>query len=145
MQKLWPPLNAPEYGVYMAQIKPDVDAIYTGFAGSNPLRFLKAFAEFGMKGKIAVLGNTTMTDEGILKVMGEEAVGVYSAGWYAAGLDTPDNKKFVAGINANTSTIPASTPPAPTPRCSSSRRRSRPPAARPTMRRPSSRRCTTCA
>src|SRR5262249_56404086 len=30
----------------------------------------------------------------------EEAVGTFSAGWYAAGLDTPDNKKFVAGINA---------------------------------------------
>ena len=100
VQKLWPPLNTPEYGVYIAQIKPDVDAIYTGFAGSNPLRFLKAFAEFGLKGKIAVLGNTTMTDEGILKVMGDEAVGVYSAGWYAAGLQTSDNKKFVAGINA---------------------------------------------
>src|SRR5665213_228526 len=98
VQKLWPPLNAPEYGVYIGQIKPDVDAIYTGFAGSNPLRFLKALAEFGMKKP--VLGNTTMTDEGILKVMGEEAVGVYSGGWYAAGLDTPDNKKFVAGINA---------------------------------------------
>jgi branched-chain amino acid transport system substrate-binding protein len=100
VQKLWPPLNAPEYGAYLAQIKPDVEAIYTGFAGSNPLRFLKAFAEFGLKDKVAVLGNTTMTDEGILKVMGDEAVGVYSAGWYAAGLDTPDNKKFVAGINA---------------------------------------------
>jgi branched-chain amino acid transport system substrate-binding protein len=100
VQKLWPPLNTPEYGVYVAQIKSDVDAIYTGFAGSNPLRFLKAFNEFGLKGKVAVLGNTTMTDEGILKVMGDEAVGVYSAGWYAAGLDTPDNKKFVAGINA---------------------------------------------
>jgi len=98
VQKLWPPLNTPEYGVYVAQIKSDVDAIYTGFAGSNPLRFLKALSEFGKK--IVVLGNTTMTDEGILKVMGEEAVGVYSAGWYAAGLDTPDNKKFVAGINA---------------------------------------------
>jgi branched-chain amino acid transport system substrate-binding protein len=100
VQKLWPPLNAPEYGAFLAQIKTDVDAIYTGFAGSNPLRFLKSFAEYGLKGKIAVLGNTTMTDEGILKVMGEEADGVYSAGWYAAGLDTPDNKKFVAGINA---------------------------------------------
>ncbi len=100
VQKLWPPLNAPEYGAYLAQIKPDVDAIYMGFAGSNPLRFLKQFSEFGLKGKIAVLGNTTSTDEGILKVMGEEAVGVYSAGWYAAGLDTPDNNKFVAGINA---------------------------------------------
>ena len=46
VQKLWPPLNAPEYGAYLAQIKPDVDAIYTGFAGSNPLRFLKQFDEF---------------------------------------------------------------------------------------------------
>jgi branched-chain amino acid transport system substrate-binding protein len=100
VQKLWPPLNAPEYGVYLAQIKPDVDAIYTDFAGSNPLRFLKAFASFGLQGKMAVLGNTTMTDEGILKVMGDEAVGVYTGGWYAAGLNTPDNKKFVAGINA---------------------------------------------
>lgn len=98
VQNLWPPLNAPEYGAYIAQIKPDVDAIYTGFAGGNPLRFLKALAEFGLKKP--VLGNTTMTDEGILKVMGDEAVGVYSAGWYAAGLDTPDNKKFVAAINA---------------------------------------------
>ena len=77
VQKLWPPLNAPEYGPYLAQIKPDVDAIYMGFAGGNPLRFLKQFTDFGLKGKIAVLGNTTSTDEGILKVMGEEAVGVY--------------------------------------------------------------------
>ena len=100
VQKLWPPLNAPEYGPYLASIKSDVDAIYMGFAGSNPLRFLKQFKDFGLKDKLGVLGNTTSTDEGILKVMGEEAVGVYTAGWYAAGLDTPDNKAFVAGINA---------------------------------------------
>jgi len=100
VQKLWPPLNAPEYGPYLAQIKPDVDAIYMGFAGSNPLRFLKQFNDYGLKGKVAVLGNTTSTDEGILKVMGEEAVGVITGGWYAAGLDTSENKKFVAGINA---------------------------------------------
>src|ERR1051326_8229104 len=74
VQKLWPPLNAPEYGPYLAQIKRDVDAIYMGFAGSNPLRFLRQYAEVGLKGKVAVLGNTTSTDEGILKVMGDEAV-----------------------------------------------------------------------
>ena len=85
----------------MAQIKRDVDAIYLGFAGSNPLRFLKQFDEAGLRGKIAVLGNTTSTDEGILKVMSEEAVGTYSAGWYTAMLDTPDNKKFVSAINAD--------------------------------------------
>ncbi len=100
VQKLWPPLNAPEYAPYLAQIKTDIDGIYMGFAGINPLRFLKQFSDYGLKAKLAVLGNTTSTDEGILKLMGDEAVGVYSAGWYAAGLDTPDNKKFVAGINA---------------------------------------------
>ena len=100
VQKLWPPLNTPEYAPYLAQIRPDVDAIYMGFAGSNPVRFLKQFNDFGLKGKIAVLGNTTSTDEGILRVMGDEAIGVYTGGWHAAGLDTPDNNKFVAGINA---------------------------------------------
>ena len=100
VQKLWPPLNTPDYAPYLAQIKPDVDGIYMGFAGSNPVRLLKQFEDYGLKGKIAVLGNTTSTDEGILKVMGEEAVDTFTAGWYAAGLDTADNKKFVAGLNA---------------------------------------------
>ena len=99
VQKLWPPLNAPEYAPYLAAIKNDVDAIYMGFAGSNPLRFLKQYSEFGLKGKVAVLGNTTSTDEGILRVMGEEGVGVFTGGWYAAGLETSDNKKFVTGIS----------------------------------------------
>lgn len=44
-----------------------------GFAGANPLRFLKQFRDIGLK--VAVLGNTTSTDEGILKLMGDEAVG----------------------------------------------------------------------
>src|SRR6266705_162102 len=52
VQKLWPPLNAPDYAPYLAQIKPDVDAIYMGFAGSNAVRFLKQFNDFGLKGKV---------------------------------------------------------------------------------------------
>jgi branched-chain amino acid transport system substrate-binding protein len=101
VQKLWPPLNAPEYAPFLAQVKTDIDGIYIGFAGSNPARFLKQFSDFGLKGKLAVLGNTTSADEGILKLMGDEAVGVYTAGWYAAGLEGADNKTFVAGINAS--------------------------------------------
>jgi branched-chain amino acid transport system substrate-binding protein len=98
VQKLWPPLNVADYGAYIAQLKPDLDAVYIGFAGVNGLRFLKQFAEYGMKGKIAVLGNTTRVDEGILKNMGDEAVGVVTAGWYAAGIDSDDNRSFVAGM-----------------------------------------------
>lgn len=101
VQKLWPPLNTPDYGTYIAQIKQNIDALYIGFAGINGLRFLKQFSSYGLKGKIPLLGNTTSTDEGILRNMGDEALGVTTAGWYAAGLETPDNKKFVAEIRAD--------------------------------------------
>jgi branched-chain amino acid transport system substrate-binding protein len=97
VQKLWPPLNVADYGSYIAQIKPDVDAIWAGFAGANGLRFLKQYKDYGMK--IPVLGSMTTTDEGILHRMGDEALGVVTAGWYAAGLDSPENKAFVAAIN----------------------------------------------
>src|SRR5258707_14444703 len=41
VQKLWPPLNVPEYSAYVSQIKPNVDGVYAGFAGINGVRFLK--------------------------------------------------------------------------------------------------------
>src|SRR6185503_6579649 len=37
VQKLWPPLNAPDYGSFIGQLKSNVDGVYAGFAGSNPL------------------------------------------------------------------------------------------------------------
>ena len=83
-------------GAVAAPVRDSSEAIVDDAIASRPL-----FEDYGLKGKIAVLGNTTSTDEGILKLMGEEAVDTFSAGWYAAGLDTADNKKFVAGINAS--------------------------------------------
>ncbi len=93
VQKQWAPLNVADYGSYVAAIKPDVDAVYASFAGANGLRFLRQYAEYGLK--VPVLGNMTTVDEGILKNMGDEALGVVSCGWYTAAIDTPANKKFV--------------------------------------------------
>ncbi|MFL6566413.1 MAG: ABC transporter substrate-binding protein [Burkholderiales bacterium] len=96
VQKLWPPLNAPDYGSFIGQLKGNVDGVYAGFAGSNPLRFLRTYREYGMKP--VVMGNPTLTDEGILKNMGDEALGVYTASWYTVDRDAPDNKRFVEAI-----------------------------------------------
>ncbi|HXD50526.1 MAG TPA: ABC transporter substrate-binding protein [Burkholderiales bacterium] len=96
VQKLWPPLNVADYGSYMGQLKSNVDGVYAGFAGSNPLRFLRAYREYGFK--MPVFGNPTLVDEGILKNMGDEALGVYSASWYTVDRNAPDNKRFVEAI-----------------------------------------------
>ena len=97
VQKLWPPLNVADYGSYIGQLKTNVDAVYAGFAGANGLRFLKQYKEYGMK--MPVLGSATTTDEGVLKQMGDEALGVVTGGWYAAGIDSPENRRFVAAVN----------------------------------------------
>ena len=99
VQKLWSPLNVADYGTYIGQIKPDVDAVFAGFAGGNGIKFLKQYNEYGLKGKTPLLTSMTTVDEGILKVMGDEALGVVSSGWYAAPIDNPVNKRFVAAIN----------------------------------------------
>jgi branched-chain amino acid transport system substrate-binding protein len=99
VQKLWSPLNVADYGTYISQIKPDVDAVFAGFAGGNGIKFLKQYKEYGLQGKIPVLASMTTVDEGILKSMGDEALGVISAGWYTATLNNPNNKKFAAEMN----------------------------------------------
>jgi len=96
IQKLWPPLNAPDYGSFVSQLK-DADCVYAGFAGSNPLRFLRTYREYGLKKP--VFGNPTLTDEGVLKNMGDEAIGVYTASWYTVDRNAADNKSFVDAIH----------------------------------------------
>ena len=99
VQKLWSPLNVADYGSYIGQIKPNVDAVYAAFAGGNGIKFLKQYNEYGMKAKIPVIGAMTTVDEGVLKSMGDEALGVVSSGWYTASLANADNRKFVAAMN----------------------------------------------
>ena len=104
VQKLWPPLNVGDYGSYVSQIRNDADGVYAGFAGINGLRFLKQYAEYGLKP--TVFGNPTCVDEGVLRNMGDEALGVYSASWYSAQIDSPDNKRFVDAVVREYKVVP---------------------------------------
>lgn len=99
VQKLWSPLNVADYGTYIGQIKPNVDAVFAAFAGGNGIKFIKQYNEYGLKGKIPLLGAMTTVDEGILKSMGDEALGIVSSGWYTSSLNNPANAKFVAATN----------------------------------------------
>ena len=96
VQKLWPPLNAPDYGSYIAQIKSSIDCLFIGFAGSNGFKFLKQYREYG--GKLPILGGMTAIDESLLQQMGDDGLGCYSTCFYSAQIDTPTNKKFVDGM-----------------------------------------------
>ncbi|MGB9368239.1 MAG: ABC transporter substrate-binding protein [Xanthobacteraceae bacterium] len=99
VQKLWTPLNAPDYGTYLSQLRPNLDAVFTAHAGSNGLKFVRQMAEYGIKTQI--LGGFTPIDESLLQQIGENGLGAMTGCWYSAELDNPLNKKFVAAIQSD--------------------------------------------
>jgi branched-chain amino acid transport system substrate-binding protein len=103
VKKIWPPLVTPDYTPYVAQIA-DCDGVCSGFAGSNPLRFMKAYANAGLK--YPVVGGETAGDDALLKSFGEEAVGLVSCCPYTLDLETDGNKRFIDGMIKNYDTIP---------------------------------------
>ena len=103
VKKLWPPLVTPDYTPYIAQIG-GVDAVVQGFAGSNPLKFMKQYQDQGIK--LPVLGGSTAGDEALLKSYGDEAVGMISCSAYTGDLDTPSNKRLIDGMVKDYGNIP---------------------------------------
>lgn len=107
VQKLWPPLNTPDFAPYLAQLRRDVDAIYCVFSGADALRFSKQYAEAGLKGKLPLIGGGTFTDEHVLRTMGDEVLGVITALHYSAALTTPANRRFAQAYEAKFKQIPS--------------------------------------
>jgi branched-chain amino acid transport system substrate-binding protein len=95
VQKLWTPLNAPDYGTYISQLKPDLDALFTAHAGSNGLKLIRQLSAYGLKGKLKVIGAYTPIDESLIQQMGDDALGAYTSNFYSAELENAENKKFV--------------------------------------------------
>ncbi len=103
VKKLWPPIVTPDYTPYLAQLT-GVDAVVQGFAGSNPLKFMKQYKDAGLT--LPVLAGGTAGDDALMKSFGDEALGMISASAYTSDLDTPSNKQFVAGMVRDTGGIP---------------------------------------
>src|SRR4029079_3933056 len=83
VKKLWPPIVTPDYTPYIAQIA-DCDGVCHGFAGSNPLRFMKQYAAIGLK--LRVVTGETGGDDALLRSFGDEAIGMISCSPYTADL-----------------------------------------------------------
>jgi branched-chain amino acid transport system substrate-binding protein len=103
MKKLWPPIVTPDYTPYIAQLS-GVDAVVQGFAGSNPLKFMKQYKDAGLT--LPVVGGGTAGDDALLKSFGDEAIGLISASVFTSDLDSPINKQFIAGMVRDAGAVP---------------------------------------
>src|SRR5437870_5960354 len=102
-KKLWPPLTTPDYTPYIVQIS-GADAIVQGFAGSNPLKFMKQYKDAGLS--LPVVAGSPAGDDALLKSFGDEAVGMISSNFYSNDVDTPSNKKLIERMVREYNNIP---------------------------------------
>jgi len=105
VKKLWPPLVTPDYTPFIAQIG-NVDGVFNGFAGSNPVKFMRAYTDLGLKAKIPLLAGWTAMDDALLRSLGDEAAGVVSASYYSASFASESNKRFVAAMAKDYNVLP---------------------------------------
>jgi branched-chain amino acid transport system substrate-binding protein len=99
VQEIYPPAATADFGPYLTQIRRDADVVFTAIFGIDSLRFVKQYAEFGLKGKLPLIGKS-LTLEDVLPGQGDDAIGVMSVYQYSAALDNPENKRFVEAYTA---------------------------------------------
>jgi branched-chain amino acid transport system substrate-binding protein len=100
METIRIPLANPDFAPFLQRIgdlKPDTAFIY--FPGTQAPIFAKQFAERGLGNSgIKVIGPGDLTDDDNLNNMGDQMLGMITAGPYSASHDSALNKTYVAAI-----------------------------------------------
>jgi branched-chain amino acid transport system substrate-binding protein len=94
------PLANPDFAPFLQRIndiKPDTAFIY--FPGTQAAIFAKQFAERGLaKSGIKIIGPGDLTTDDELNNMGDQMLGMITAGGYSASHNSALNKEYVAAI-----------------------------------------------
>jgi branched-chain amino acid transport system substrate-binding protein len=106
--QLWHPLNTSDFSPYLGQLAElKVDAVFAMENGADATRLLQQFASFGLKGRIPMIGAMNLTDQSVIRTLGSEPEGIFSAGHFAEGADNPATQKFVKDYAAKYDKIPS--------------------------------------
>jgi branched-chain amino acid transport system substrate-binding protein len=105
------PINATDFAPYVSQIPTNTNVVFTEMAGAASVRFTKAYKDFGLKGKVPLLGVSQLTDYSSLPAEDPSAIlGVYTVGAYCDGLKSPLNNLFTSKYKQAYGTYPGNSP-----------------------------------
>lgn len=97
VQTLYPPLGTADYAPFLTSLDvANADAVVAVFAGSEAIKFVQQFDEYGLKDTIPLVGTSLLTDDLILAQQGDAALGIVTSSHYSSEVDTPGNAAFVA-------------------------------------------------
>ena len=96
VKELWLPFPNVEFQALLTEIAATrPDAVYSFFAGGGAAKFLRDYAQAGLKDKIPLVGPGFLTD-GVLEAAGAAAQGIETCLHYADSLNTKRDNDFRA-------------------------------------------------
>jgi branched-chain amino acid transport system substrate-binding protein len=101
-EKIMMPLGAMDVAPYITRVQSkagELDAVVGILWGPSAPQWLKAWQEYGLKGKLPLLTLGETVNETYLRSVGDAALGVVSWMSYTPTIDTPENKRFVQAFN----------------------------------------------
>jgi branched-chain amino acid transport system substrate-binding protein len=96
---LWPPLTTVDFSPYVTAIPHNTQAVFAEVVGAGAVDFTKAYAQYGLRPKIPLYGNTLLYDQSVLPsevpadVLGNEGISQY-----CDALPTSANNTFVTAF-----------------------------------------------
>ena len=97
-ERLWPPLGEEDYSSYITQIPEDVDGFFMGVGGTGTVAFVKQYGQ--LRGNLSdkIMGGIFMTDPVILEELGDQVVGVVTAGMTAGDSTESSYLEYANGL-----------------------------------------------
>lgn len=99
-------LGQKDYAAEIAQIRASgADSVFVFLPGGMGIAFMKQYAQSGVS--IPVMGPAFSFDQGILKAVGQNAVGAQNTSHWSKDLDFPGNKTFVEAFQKEYGRLPS--------------------------------------
>jgi branched-chain amino acid transport system substrate-binding protein len=98
VDEIYPPLGTTDFAPYLAKLANfvgKVDRTWAFFAGSDAIRFVNQYDEYGLKEKLKLFCEEGVTDEANIPSQKEAVLGIESYARYCFSYDSPENKRFV--------------------------------------------------
>ncbi|WP_425451945.1 ABC transporter substrate-binding protein [Bacillus taeanensis] len=101
VEEVFPPLGNNDYASYLTKMNSaDADGVYAFFAGSDAVRFVQQYEQYGLKGKVPLIGSGWLVSEDVRGSQGTSGEGINASIFWDYNLDTPENQEFVKAYEA---------------------------------------------
>ena len=96
IKEVYPKVGTMDFASFLTTIDVQgADAVYAWYSGTDAVRFVQQYEEFGLKKRIPLFGDVTIVDDPYLPSIGEAALGMIARTHYPVNLDTPKNRTFI--------------------------------------------------